>query len=613
MPKIHILPPELVGLIAAGEVVERPAACLKELVENSMDAGATSISVSLEEGGLQGLRVTDNGQGIAPEDIKMAFVPHATSKLKDKEGLSGIQTLGFRGEALASIAQVSRVTLITRRKEDLSGLKAVNEGGQMLKIEDAASAEGTQITVRELFFNTPVRRKFLKSARQEGALASELMTTLALSHPQIAFRLSADGKTLLSSPGNGSLEGAAIAVYGAAAFKQFKKVDGQGQGLLIEGFVGVGDAARGNRQHQHFFINGRAIKSPLLSRAVEEASRHKLMVGRYPLCILYLSLPFDKVDVNVHPNKWEVRFVNEDAVFQTALEAVKQALQEGPVASPPPLFEVKAEAKPTLPLVSRADPTQPSPFKPQSAFIARDSALETPPVLPRPQVASSLETPPPEAAPSKDAPPKNAPLPVQELMDHEAISAPPKIKVLGQLFETYIIATAGDQMYLIDQHALHERLIFDRLMEGWRGHAAAQMLMIPEILSLSASDMASMQENLPLLTRSGFILEVFGPIEARVLALPMALGGPPVKDCLRDALDSLRQTGRLPEATRAERLMKSACRHAIKGGDSLPLSVLQSLVDQMLAQGTTPTCPHGRPLLVSLSRAELDRRFRRIL
>ncbi len=328
--KIRVLPPDVVELIAAGEVVERPASAIKELVENSLDAGATAVSVAIEGGGLDLIRVTDNGAGIAPEDLRLVFMPHATSKLGRAEDLHSVATLGFRGEALASIARVSRVTLLTRQKGSAGGLKAVNEGGQMRGISEAACAEGTQVQVRDLFYNAPVRRDFMKKPQREAALCAQLLAQLILSRPQVAFRFTSDGKQVYASPGDGKAQGAVLAVYGLDTAQALVPVEGSSQGLLLSGFVGIGEQARGSRAHQHFFLNGRAVRAPLLSRALEEACRHRVMIGRYPLCVLSLSLPYELVDVNVHPNKWEVRFAREQAVGEALRDLVADALQRAP-------------------------------------------------------------------------------------------------------------------------------------------------------------------------------------------------------------------------------------------------------------------------------------------
>ncbi len=592
---IRVLPQEVVALIAAGEVVQRPDACVKELVENSLDAGATAVTIALEGGGLDSIRVTDNGAGIQPEDLRLAFEPHATSKLGRAEELRGVKTLGFRGEALASIARVSRVTLTSRPRGSAFGMKAVNEGGQMLSIDQASGAEGTQVTVRDLFYNAPVRRDFLTKPQRETAQCAELVAQLILSRPDVAFRLTADGKQLYASPGDGSLEGALLSVYGVETVKALKKVDGGGQGLLVTGYVGVGEQARASRAHQHFFLNGRAVRGAALSRAVEEACRHRVMIGRFPLCALSLSLPYEAVDVNVHPNKWEVRFAREAEVMRTLAGAIGEALEGAPLDSPPPLFV--PETAPGLPpaAVTRAEPLPPLLAAPAPrALKARDIALEEalPPPLPAPATAKEAEP--------------------EQLHAPQVPRAGEKAEVIGNAFNTYIIAQQGDRLLLVDQHALHERLLFDRMMAKGQDDLPSQMLLAPELLELDYPSYQAFLAYREDLARAGFAAEEFGPRTVRLMSLPMELGQTAARRSFMDALDELRAQGSMSGRSRRERIIMAACKHAVKGGEPLPEGTLQGLVDRMLKEGVTPSCPHGRPLIVQVTRAELERRFRRI-
>lgn len=594
--KIRVLPPDVVELIAAGEVVERPASAIKELVENSLDAGATALVVAIEGGGLDTIRVTDNGTGIAAEDLRLVFLPHATSKLGRAEELHQVATLGFRGEALASIARVAKVTLLTRQQGQDSGHKVINEGGQMQGITEAACAEGTQITVRDLFFNAPVRRDFMKKPQREAALCAELMAQLILSRPEVAFRFVSDGKQVYQSPGDGSLAGALLSIYGVDSLQALLPVSGQGQGLLISGFVGIGEQARGSRAHQHFFLNGRAVRSPLLARALEEACRHRVMIGRYPLCALSLTLPYESVDINVHPNKWEVRFSREQQVAQVLQEVVEEALQTAPTQAPPPLFE----RKPTQDLASVAriepvlgTPTEASPPL-RSALFARDSANTT---------ANALVIPP--APPPPD-------VPAQQLHAPQLRPKQEKLNVLGIAFDTYILATQGERLLLIDQHALHERLLFDRMMAAKDGKQPAQALLLPPVFELDYPDHQAFLAYREALAEAGFAAEDFGGRSLRLVSVPLELGEPLAERSFRDALDELRDRGSLSGRSLRERIIMAACKHAVKGGERLPESALQELVDEMQAQGTTPSCPHGRPIVLELTRHELERRFRRI-
>lgn len=589
--KIRVLPQDVVELIAAGEVVERPAAVIKELVENSLDADARAITVAIKEGGLDSIRVTDNGSGIAPEDLRLAFAPHATSKLGRAEDLHRVLTLGFRGEALASISRVSRVTLTSRLKNSDTGMKVVNEGGEILQITESACAEGTQVLVRELFFNAPVRRDFMKKPQREAALCAEWMAQLILSRPDVAFRLVAEGKQVYASPGDGTLAGAVLSVYGVDTLKALKGVDGGGQGVLVQGMIGVGEQSRGSRAHQLFFLNGRAVRGQVMSRALEEACRHRVMIGRFPMCVLSLTLPFEMVDVNVHPNKWEVRFLNEQAVSQALQQAVQDALREAPLDSPPPLFSRPAQVLPSEVRRAEVDAFIPEKSGP-GALVARDAARE-------------------------DVPERQESLPfAQERAEQvSSLSVPVSgdtLQVIGKAFSTYIIAQQGERLLLVDQHALHERLLFDRMMASSDEPAPAQALLAPALVEMDYPSYQAFLLCREDLTRAGFDAEDFGSRSVRLLSVPVELGEPQAQRSFLDALDELRASGNLGKASRRERIIMAACKHAVKGGETLPEGALQALADEMVKSGITPTCPHGRPILLELTRAELERRFGRI-
>ena len=325
---IHRLTDDIIGKIAAGEVVERPAAAIKEMVENSLDAGASAVSVEIRDGGITSIRVTDNGSGIRADDIRLAFERHATSKINRAEDLASIDTLGFRGEALASIAAVSRVTCTTRTANDAAGVRVHIEGGRFLGVEEAACPQGTTMIVRDLFYNVPVRLGFLKKPAAEAGLVSDVMMRMILSRPDVSFRLISQGKTLYHSAGDGKLASAVYAIYGSELLRSMREVKGSQGGLLLSGYVGIGESARGNRAHQSFFINGRCMRSDLLSAALEEGCRERVMIGRYPTCVLHLTMPYETVDVNVHPNKLEVRFRDADRVAEAVETLVREALRD---------------------------------------------------------------------------------------------------------------------------------------------------------------------------------------------------------------------------------------------------------------------------------------------
>ena len=651
--RIRQLPPEVIGQIAAGEVVEKPAAAIKELVENSMDAGATAVTVDITEGGLTAFRVSDNGGGIAPEDIRLAFARHATSKIRTAADLYGVRSLGFRGEALASIAAVARVTCQSRVKGADSGVFVRNEGGEILEIKDAACPEGTSFTVKDLFFNAPVRKKFLKKPSSETAAVSELMARLILSHPAVSFRFMADRKLVYFSAGDGKLESAVMSVYGIDALKLMTKVEGQMNGLLLSGFVGVGDASRGNRSHEHFFLNGRAMKSPLLSSAVETACRQRVMIGRFPLCVLHLEMPYEAADVNVHPNKWEVRFQDERAVRQAVETIVFECLEKTNDAPPiPPMFLPPQDAAPSpAPAVIRVTEPAPAPAadtpaaaapaaampavdqkwaafsedgatlpsftppapreKPAPLYIQparkndvlRDAAASFPPPRPVPETAAQ------SAAPGVSAPPQPDQTQAPEVARQYAQTP---LRLIGVAFNTYIILEYGDLVVLCDQHAVHERLLYERFMRETAAAPASQSLLAPLAVKLSKAEYAAYEENEEALRRAGFDLSPFGDDTVQLRGVPMILGQPQAEKCLMEALDDLVNDSFSPIADRTGRVIQMACKHAVKGGERLSDESVMALIRDVIEQKVTPTCPHGRPLMVQLTRTELEKRFRRI-
>ena len=653
--RIRQLPPEVIGQIAAGEVVERPAAAIKELVENSMDAGATAITVDIKEGGIASFRVADNGSGIAPEDIRLAFARHATSKIRTAADLYGVQSLGFRGEALASIAAVSRVFCQTRQKGQDMGVAVKNEGGDMADIQPSACPEGTTFTVKDLFYNAPVRRKFLKKPAAETAAVSELMARLILSHPAISFRFMADGKMVYFSAGDGQLDSAIMSIYGTETLKLMTKIQGNMNGVMLSGYVGVGDAGRGNRAHEHFFLNGRAMKSGLLSSALENACRQRVTIGRFPMCVLHLTMPFENADVNVHPNKWEVRFQDERGVRQAVETIVFEALEKTNEAPPiPPMFLAPQDA-PSAPAPAKITAVEVAPppgdapeaakkASPLSAFTEdgalpafsppppkkqgeRERALPPPVLESRRTLRDSAAAVLPPRASAKPAFEKayEAPAPAQaalplteEKIDQTQLPQVEKefsqipLRVLGVAFNTYIIMEYGDLLILSDQHAVHERLLYEKFMRETAAAPASQALLIPMIVNLSRGEYACYEENEEALLKAGFDLSPFGEDAVQLRGVPIILGQPQAERCLIEALDELMQNPSATPADRTSRVIQMACKHAVKGGERLPEESVKQLIRDVIDQKVTPTCPHGRPLMVQLTKTDLEKRFRRI-
>lgn len=646
MARIQLLNDEVIGKIAAGEVVERPSAAIKELVENSLDAGASAITVEIRDGGISYLRVTDNGGGIPYGEIRMAFERHATSKITKAQDLHSIATLGFRGEALASIAAVSHVTCTTRTKADPSGIKVQNDGGRITSIEEAACPEGTTFVVRDLFYNTPVRLKFLKKPTTEAGFVTDLMMRLILSRPDVSFRYISQGKTVYHSAGDGKMDSAVFSIYGSEMLRSMRKVEGNQSGVMLRGYVGIGESARGNRSHQSFFINGRYMKSNILSAAVESACRERVMIGKFPSCVLHLTMPYEIVDVNVHPNKLEVRFQNEGALYAAVEAIVRDALvdrdalarpvemkltQEKPAVTPmqvvrqstpvQPVIEKKAAPAPVPAVVSHVVPKAPIPeAPPKVAMVTAVQPIKpaAPMVLQEP--VRKLEAEPPRPAENKPEPTKQEEKPTVGLKEPQAEQvpsflpeAPKPMKLLGVAFNTFILVEYDDHLLMIDQHAVHERLLFDRLMKAYDQHEAGQELLIPMLVTVSRREQELLMENQELLEGIGLSVEPYGDSEMAIRTIPMILGNPQAKDFLRDILDQLEsERGTITMEKRRASILQLACKKAVKGGDALSEDEIRHLVTQMVDQQVTPTCPHGRPLVISLSHQELDKRFKRI-
>ena len=700
MGKIRMLSDSLIGKIAAGEVVERPVSALKELIENSLDAGATAVTAEIREGGLSYIRVTDNGCGIEESDLRLAFERHATSKISKEPDLYSIQTLGFRGEALASIAAVSHVVMTTRTKTVDSGLKVTNEGGKILKIDEAACTVGTTITVTDLFFNTPVRKGFMKKASTEASAVYELMNQFVLSRPDVSFRYISDGKTMLHSPGDGQLASAVVTVFGAKAAKTMRKVDGAANGILLKGYVGIGENGRGNRGQEYFFINGRMMHSGILSAALETACRERVMIGKFPVCALQMTIAYEAVDVNVHPNKLEVRFRDEAAVSDAVTTLVLEALKDQDAFEKPVLMELAPKAKTEPAAALPAESVRAGLIKPDTAAggmatvsvaekvpeiaapgdggVLRETAEMRPFVRPGTGAAAPVGMVSPAAAPMQTAGLNTAP--GQVTADRSAgtgftgadmtgamvspaetfagtaspaaaPAAPPlgmgltgqssgfngtglasvskkpesaeqvntilpeirkTMKVFGALFNTFILVEYEDQLLIVDQHAVHERLLFDRLMAEHAGQNMGQELLVPLVISVSGKEMALIEENREVFESIGLVMERFGEHEAAVRTIPMVLGETETEVFIREVLDEMERCGRLELEKKRAEILQTACKHAIKGGEALTEDQLRSILDEMLEKKVTPTCPHGRPLVVAITHRELDRKFKRI-
>ena len=625
MPVIQILDPHVADLIAAGEVVERPASVVKELMENAFDAGAKNVTVELRGGGATYIRVTDDGCGMAPEDAGVAFLRHATSKLRDERGLESIATMGFRGEALAAISAVSRVELTTRRRGDDSGTKVLLEAGEITDMLPAGCPEGTTMTVRDLFYNTPARLKFLKSDRSEAAACVQTALRCALGRPEISVRCIRDGQEEFFSPGDGRQESCVYALLGREAAAKLLLCGGENGGVKVTGFVSSPSAGRGNRREQYFYCNGRFIKSALLQAALEQAYRNSLLSGRYPACVLYLDLSCAAVDVNVHPAKTEVKFSDEKTAFDAVYYAALSALEgEGRSASVEPSAGTRRMAEPKKDF-----------YRTMSAAEYRQSALGAPSPAPRP--AEARRTVLRESAePYRPASPvfspkveKIAEIPVEKA-ENPAVSAPktpsvvekpvqnvenlplPDHKIVGEAMKTYLIVEVGDELLLIDKHAAHERMNFDRLRAQER-HIMAQSLLIPATVRPDPEDAALIDKHAALFAELGFEIEPFGDRDFVVRALPAGMDPGELESAIEELCEKLRQGKSLGEQQVWDELLHTvACKAAIKAGWDTAPEELERIAQAVLS-GEVKYCPHGRPVAVTLSRKELDKMFKRIV
>lgn len=633
MPQIQQLPAHIADLIAAGEVVERPASVCKELLENALDAGASAVSVELEKGGLTYLRVTDNGCGMAADQLPTAFLRHATSKLRTASDLAAIHTLGFRGEALAAISAVSRLDVFSREPSSDAGAMLHLEGGVPGEVTAAGCPVGTTVCVRDLFYNTPARMKFMKKDSAEGAAASAVVTQLALSHPDVSFKLLRDGAEVLHTPGNGELLPAVYAALGREFALSLLPVSGSNGDVKVSGFVTKPLAGHGTRARQLFFVNGRLVKSQLLTAAVEEGYRNRLLKGKFPGCVLHITLPADAVDVNVHPAKTVVKFVSDKTVFDAVYHTVTSALDEEdrpPKPAEKPFFQAMTAAE------FRARPDTPTPknaveLPAGRAIGSAPARTYTPVPAPAPAApVSEVRDVAPEAdkpfiAPTSRpgtvyhiTPPAPTPEPVPEPEPAQQAIEMPDVpareeapwRIAGEVLKTYIICEDGDgAVWLIDKHAAHERVRFDALKAS-PVPPMEQQLLTPAAVTLSGEEYSAVLENLPLLERCGFRCEDFGGGTVLVRALPGDVPAAEAASTLEEMAQKLLLQRADPETLRDELLHTIACKSAIKAGMTSDVTELAALV-RRVQSGEIRYCPHGRPVAARLTRYELEKMFKR--
>ncbi len=664
MPQIQVLDQITIDKIAAGEVIERPASIVKELVENSIDAKAASVTVEIQDGGISLIRVTDNGSGIEREDIRNAFLRHSTSKIRKVEDLAHIASLGFRGEALSSISAVTRTELITKTKEDTFGTRYVIEGGVEQSLEDAGAPDGTTFLVRQLFYNVPARRKFLKTPMTEAGHVQDLLMRLALSHPEVAFTFINNGQTKMRTSGNGKLKDVIYSIYGREAAANLIELDYSMDGLVMKGYLGKPVITRGNRNFENYFVNGRYVKNAMLSKAIEDAYKDFLMQHKFPFVVIHFQVDGEKIDVNVHPTKMEMRFQRQQDVYNIVYEGVHRTLLEPElipqVEAPAPkvISQPKSESPFLLKPKTAPQPMEKKPeekeephdeayfmkkmkervlsyhqrnssaevakkeqiFRPQAqAERIKDALAHAKEVEKQPQKQAEeqpeliRETPVYETKPVTEEKAEQLNLFEEHLLKREKKA---EYKLIGQVFETYWLVEFENSLYIIDQHAAHERVLYERTLKEMKNREfTAQYLSPPIILSLSMQEAQVLNENMDRFTRIGFEIEPFGGEEYAVRAIPDNLFGIAKKELLLEMLDDLADgisTSMTPELI-DEKVASMSCKAAVKGNNRLSAQEADALIGELLLLENPYHCPHGRPTIIAMTQRELEKKFKRIV
>lgn len=668
MAQIHILDSETIDKIAAGEVVERPSSVVKELVENAIDAGATAITVEAKDGGIEFIRVTDNGGGMEKDQLRTAFLRHATSKIEDASDLMRIRSLGFRGEALSSIAAVSKVEVITKTKESMTGTRILLEGAREIAFEEIGAPDGTTFLMRNLFFNTPVRRKFLKQPATEGGYIADLMEHLALSRPDISFKLILGNQMKFHTSGNGDLREVIYRIYGREVANALVPIQKEQEGIRIEGYLGKPVQVRSNRNFEIYFINGRFVRSGVVSRAIEEGYREYLMQHKFPLCVLHITMDTERVDVNVHPTKMDVRFTNAPSFSALLCGSVKYALKSNEMIPDALLTserELKAQERQEK--LERESSKTPEPFEEKrrdSYRVMEEMRYEadrtkmrefvqnpvwkrvkrnTEPEQPVLQAEEPFFTESQDKTLESGATEKTLSVEGQEKVlesgtveEPASVSQPEisdvvqmnlfeerilseenrrKYRFIGQVFETYWLIEFEDKLLMIDQHAAHEKVNYEHLMKQYREkNVVSQRLLPPIVLSLSGQEQSVLEENLEVFTDLGFEVEEFGGSEYALRSVPVDLYGCQEKQMFLEVLDQLSEGGNFGSIrVIEEKIASMSCKAAVKGNNYLSQPEAEKLIDELLTLDNPYNCPHGRPTIITMSKQEMDKKFKRIV
>ena len=668
MANIQVLDQITIDKIAAGEVIERPASIVKELVENSIDAGATAVTVEIKEGGISFIRITDNGCGIPKEEVPLAFLRHSTSKIRTVEDLTTVASLGFRGEALSSIAAIAQVELITKEKDSMLGTSYKIEGGVEKKIEDIGARDGSTFLIHQIFYNTPARRKFLKTPMTEASHVNELMIRLALSHPEVSFEFINNGQSKLHTSGNGRLKDVIYQIFGREITQNLLEVDESIPGLKVTGYIGKPLVSRGNRNYENYYINGRYVKSNIIAKAIEDAYKDFTMQHKYPFTVLHFVMDGEDLDVNVHPTKMELRFSRQQDVYNFVYQAVKNALNAKELIPRVEVPAAKSEQKPELKPDVKTVPQPVSHSKPQASdqlmkqeeknldyFMKKmqervtsyhnqmsqaevkdkqgihrpneqedrireavnyRKAHETVAVVPK-QVSQSEPQPIPKLIPQPEVKIEEKAEQInmfeEKMLSKESVI---KHKIIGQVFDTYWLVEFNDEMFIIDQHAAHERVLYERTLRSMKDREyTSQYLSPPIILNLSMQEEEILKEHMGIFTKIGFEIEAFGGDSYAIRAVPDNLFSIAKKELLIEMLDSMVDgisSNETPDII-AEKVASISCKAAVKGNARLSASEIETLIAELLKLNNPYHCPHGRPTIIAMSKRELEKKFKRIV
>ena len=663
MANIQVLDQITIDKIAAGEVIERPASIIKELVENAIDAGASAVTVEIKEGGISFIRITDNGCGIPKGEVPLAFLRHSTSKIRSVDDLSTVASLGFRGEALSSIAAIAQVELITKTKDEVTGTRYRIEGGAEKSIEDTGAPDGTTFLVHQIFYNTPARRKFLKTPMTEASHVSELMTRLALSHPEVSIQFINNGQEKLHTSGNGKLKDIIYHVFGRDIANNLLETNERIDGIQVQGFIGKPIISRGNRNYENYFINGRYVKSNIIAKAIEDAYKDFTMQHKYPFTALHFTMDGTDLDVNVHPTKMELRFSNQQGVYNFIYNALKQTLSEPELIPRVELPEAKEVPVKAEKIVERKQEQPMTPVREERKtpvieeeknldyFMKKmrergtayhQQAVEVTPTpapsviqenvnyeaLPASQVAAVKQPVPEQRTVAKEPMPEQAVAPREEksvvtekqldFFEEKLLTkkAAQEYKIIGQLFETYWLVEFHEQLYIIDQHAAHERVLYEKTLRGMKDREfTSQYLSPPIILNLSMQEGEALNTHMDIFTNIGFEIEPFGGDSYAIRAVPDNLFSIAKRELFTEMLDQLVDgihSSLAPDIV-AEKVASMSCKAAVKGNSRLSAAEVETLIGELLELENPYHCPHGRPTIIAMTKRELEKKFKRIV